>query len=53
MWAGCHENFWNLHDPYDDFAPPKKPRNDDCLVDTIQKGFPWFQIGAGYRPSTV
>ena len=34
-------------------APPKKPWNDDSLVNTNKQGFSWFQDVAGFRPSTV
>ena len=39
----------NIH-----FAPPKKPWKDDSPVNTNNLWFqPWFQSGAGFRPSTV
>ena len=32
---------------------PTKPWNDDSLVNTNNQWNPWFQSGAGFRPSTV
>ena len=35
------------------FAPPKTPYDSIPLQNTNQQCFPWFQSGAGNRPSTV